>query len=119
MAKKKTLTRTVKKVLDQYAVGTDFGFNKTVVPVNLAGYGNEWLVSRAQAKRLLARVDRFKIVIFDFKDVDRIGQAFADEVFRVFKQQHPEMQLHFINAVPEVQDMIIRALSADGSLGQT
>ncbi len=105
--------RTVKKVFDQYAVGEDFGFNKTVVPVNLARYGNERLVSRSQAKRLLARVDRFKIVIFDFKDVDRIGQAFADEVFRVFKHQHPEVQLHFINAVPDVQEMIIRALSVE------
>jgi uncharacterized protein (DUF1330 family) len=107
--------RTVKKVFDKYTAGEEFGFNKTVVPVNLARYGNERLVSRSQAERLLARVDRFKIVIFDFKDVDRIGQAFADEVFRVFQQQHPEMQLHFINTVPDVQDMIIRALGADSS----
>jgi len=110
--------RTVKKVFDKYTAGEDFGFNKTVVPVNLARYGNERLVSRSQAKRLLARVDRFKIVIFDFQDVDRIGQAFADEVFRVFKQQHPEMQLHFINTVPDVQDMIIRALGSDAAPGQ-
>lgn len=109
--------RTVKRVFDKYSSGADYGFNKTVVPVALARYGNERLVARSQAKRLLARVDRFKIVIFDFKGVDRIGQAFADEVFRVFKLQHPEMQLHFINAMPQVQDMIIRALSTDASSG--
>jgi hypothetical protein len=51
----------------------------------LARYGNESLVSRSQAKRLLARIDRFKIVIFDFEGIEQIGQAFANEVFRVFK----------------------------------
>ena len=105
--------RTVRQVFDKYTAGEDFGFKKTIVPVNLARYGNEMLVSRSQGKRLLARVDRFQIVIFDFENVDRIGQAFADEVFRVFKNKHPEMQLHFINAVPDVQDMIIRALDVN------
>lgn len=46
------------------------------------------LDSRSQAKRLLARVDKFKKVIFDFDDVEPIGQAFADEVFCVFAKQH-------------------------------
>jgi len=76
----------------------------------LAGYGNESLVSRSQAKRLLARIDRFKIVIFDFENVDQIGQAFADEVFRVFKNQHPDIQIYFVKASRSVEDMIIRAL---------
>ena len=108
--------RTVKEVFDRYTAGEDFGFKKTVVPVSLARYGNEMLVSRSQAKRLLARVDRFRIVIFDFEGIDRIGQAFADEVFRVFKNKHPEIQLYFTNTVPDVQDMIVRALdvSDDG-----
>ncbi len=106
-------SRTVRSVFDKYASGNDFGFDKTVVPVAMARYGNELLVSRSQAKRLLARVDRFKIVIFDFSGIDQIGQAFADEVFRVFKSKHPEMQLYFSKATPEVEDMIIRALRSD------
>ncbi len=106
-------SRTAKSVFDKYASGNDYGFDKTVVPVTLAQYGNEFLVSRSQAKRLLARVDRFKIVIFDFSGIDQIGQAFADEVFRVFKNKHPEMQLYFSKATPSVEDMIIRALRSD------
>ncbi|KGO32947.1 MAG: DUF4325 domain-containing protein [Desulfoprunum sp.] len=105
-----TSSRKSKTIFDEYAGGNDYGFDKTVVPVSLAGYGNESLVSRSQAKRLLARIDRFKIVIFDFENVDQIGQAFADEVFRVFKNQHPDIQIYFVKASRSVEDMIIRAL---------
>lgn len=106
-------SRTVKSVFDKYASGNEYGFDKTVVPVTMARYGNELLVSRSQAKRLLARIDRFEIVIFDFSGIDQIGQAFADEVFRVFKSKHPEMQLYFSQATPAVEDMIIRALRSN------
>jgi hypothetical protein len=103
--------RTPKKIFDQYADGEDYGFNKTVVPVNLARYGNDQLVSRSQAKRVLARVELFKIVMFDFKGVDMIGQAFADEIFRVFANRHPEITLHEMNANSAVKRMIERAKS--------
>ncbi len=105
-------TRKIKAIFDEYASDEDAGFDKTVVPVSLARYGNERLVSRSQAKRLLSRVDRFKIVIFDFNDIDQIGQAFADEVFRVFNNRHPDIQLYFIKANPDVENMILRALSS-------
>lgn len=101
--------RTVKKVFDQFTSDDDFGFTKTVVPVRLAQYGDDKLVSRSQAKRLLARIDRFKIVIFDFKEVDSIGQAFADEVFRVFASKHPGIELHEMNVNADVTRMIKRA----------
>ena len=101
--------RTSKKIFDQYSGGDDYGFNKTVVPVNLARYGNENLISRSQAKRLLARVELFKIVVFDFSGVETIGQAFADEIFRVFANQHPDIQLLTIKANSEVKRMITRA----------
>lgn len=87
----------------------NFGFAKTVVPVRLAQYGNEKLVSRSQAKRLLTRVERFKNVIFDFTEVESIGQAFADEVFRVFVRQHPNTNIVPINANDAVVQMIKRA----------
>jgi hypothetical protein len=67
--------------------------SETVVPVNLARYGNENLISRSQAKRLLARLELFKTVLFDFSNVPTIGQAFADEIFRVFAASHPEIEL--------------------------
>ena len=103
-------SRTVQKVFNEYS-DVDAGFNKTVVPVTLAQYEKELLVSRSQAKRVLARVDRFAHVIFDFDKVGSIGQAFADEIFRVFASQHPEVELSAINTFPEVQQMINRAIA--------
>lgn len=103
--------RTAKKIFDKHTIGEDYGFNKTVVPVKLAQYGNDKLVSRSQAKRLLARVELFKFVIFDFKDVDSIGQAFADEIFRVFANEHPEVILTHVHESDEVKQMISRAKS--------
>lgn len=101
--------RTTKKVFDQFTTDDDYGFNKTIVPVKLTKYGDDNLVSRSQAKRLLVRIEKFKTVIFDFRDVDAIGQAFADEVFRVFAIQHPEVELLVIHASSAVRDMISRA----------
>lgn len=103
-------TRTLKEVFDQFSSGPDdYTFAKTIVPVRLARIGDENLVSRSQAKRLLQRVDRFSTVILDFEDVTTIGQAFADEVFRVFANEHPAIELIHIHAVADVQQMIRRA----------
>lgn len=102
-------SRTTKKVFDKFTTDNDYGFTKTVVPVKLTRYGDDNLVSRSQAKRLLARIDRFKVVVFDFSDVSSIGQAFADEVFRVFAKRHPEVEVTEINASTEVKKMISRA----------
>jgi hypothetical protein len=104
--------RTTKEVFDNFS-DDDYGFTKTVVPVRLAQYADEMLVSRSQAKRLLARFDRFKTVALDFQGVETIGQAFADEIFRVFTQEHPDITLVEINANPGVQQMINRARRHD------
>ena len=82
-------SRTAQGVFDMYAKGEDFTFARTVVPVQLMRRGTEQLVSRSQAKRLLARFDRFKVVILDFAGIDSVGPAFADEVFRVFARVAP------------------------------
>jgi hypothetical protein len=101
--------RTTKKVFDEYTQGDDYAFNKTVVPVDLAKYGADELISRSQAKRLLSRVELFKQVVFDFKNVEMIGQAFADQIFRVFANEHPEIRLLPINMSKEVKEMVSRA----------
>jgi uncharacterized protein DUF4325 len=101
--------RSTKKIFDKYTSGDDYGFNKTVVPVRLAQYGEDKLVSRSQAKRVLARVELFKTVIFNFEGVETIGQAFADEIFRVFPQQHPDIKVYSSKENSEVKRMILRA----------
>jgi anti-sigma regulatory factor (Ser/Thr protein kinase) len=95
-------SRVDAEIFKQYTSGEDFGFSKTVVPVRLAQYGEDKLISRSQAKRLLARVDLFRSVWFDFTGVETIGQAFADEIFRVFVRSHPEIEFVPINATPQV-----------------
>lgn len=84
-------------------------------PVKLMTYGDDNLVSRSQARRLLARFDRFKIVILDFSGISSIGQAFADEVFRVFRNKHPEVELIPQHATADVKRMISRAEAHDAS----
>lgn len=102
--------RTLKQVFDEFSSGPDdYSFAKTIVPVRLAQVGHENLVSRSQAKRLMQRVDQFLHVVLDFGGVGTIGQAFADEIFRVFANEHPKVELVAIHAVPEVQQMIRRA----------
>ena len=104
--------RTLLKVFKEYQSNDEeYRFNKTIVPVKLAQYGNENLISRSQAKRVLARIDVFQIVILDFSEVHSIGQAFADEVFRVFTNNHPKIELRYIHANQEIQRMIDRAIN--------
>jgi uncharacterized protein (DUF1330 family) len=102
-------TRSEKEIIDQYSTPGSFEFDKTVVPVKLTTRGGNSLVSRSEAKRLMAQLDVFKVVVLDFKDVDRIGQGFADEVFRVFRRTHPDLQIEFINANADVLQTIKRA----------
>jgi hypothetical protein len=101
-------TRTSKEVFDQFALPEEFSFAKTIVPVRLAQHEGEKLVSRSQAKRLTRRFERFHIVMLDFSGVEEIGQGFADEVFRVFQNAHPEITMAPIRMSAAVSAMISR-----------
>lgn len=103
--------RTMKSVYGEFAEPEEFTFSKTIVPVRLARHEGDKLVSRSQAKRLVSRFEKFKTVVLDFEGVEEIGQAFADEIFRVFAQSHPEVELVTLHASTEVQQMIMRALA--------
>lgn len=83
-------------------------FSKTHIPLILAKYGNEQLLSRSQAKRLLTRFDRFSEILLDFQGVLEIGQAFADEIFRVFANGHTGIRLVALNTTPDIDRMIAR-----------
>jgi anti-sigma regulatory factor (Ser/Thr protein kinase) len=106
--------RTLPEVFDRYAdpETDDYGFSKTHVPLKLAQYSHDDLVSRSQARRVLARFERFKEVFLDFSGIESIGQAFADEIFRVFAADHPAINLVAANANEQVSQMIRRALAA-------
>jgi hypothetical protein len=54
---------------------------------------------------------RFKKVILDFKDVNEIGQAFADELFRVYANAHLQVELAPIHMTEQVERMWLRAVA--------
>ncbi|MCB2189120.1 MAG: DUF4325 domain-containing protein [Deltaproteobacteria bacterium] len=107
--------RIPREVFDRFAMPDEFTFAKTVVPVRLAQYEGEKLVSRSQAKRLYQRFEKFRYVTLDFEGVTEIGQAFADELFRVFTNEHPTVELAATNTTDLVAKMIARA-QAKGSI---
>ena len=96
--------RTSREVFDSFTP-LEEGFVKTMIPMKeMCPLGDP--VARSQARRILRRLDEFREIIFDFCDIDFMGQGFADEVFRVFQNQHPDITLTVINANESVLGMI-------------
>ncbi len=87
---------------------SDYGFDKTEIRVKLytAGGVN---ISRSQARRILHGLEKFRIIMFDFDKVPMIGQAFADEIYRVFHNKYPNIKLQETNTNEAVKFMIERA----------
>jgi anti-sigma regulatory factor (Ser/Thr protein kinase) len=104
--------RLMREVFDAYTDPEEHTFDRTVVPLRLAQYEGEQLVSRSQAKRVANRFERFKRVELDFSGIQDIGQAFADELFRVFANAHPEIVITPLHTEPAVASMIRRAVAA-------
>lgn len=87
---------------------SDHGFDKTEVRIKLYAVGGIH-VSRSQARRVLSGLEKFKVVLLDFDKVPMVGQAFADEVFRVFHQKYPNIKLETENMSEGVKFMVDRA----------
>ena len=102
--------RTTKEIFDEYT-SDDFVFNKTKITVHLAkDYLGHDFVSRSLAKRILMNVEKFKVIVLDFENIDNIGEGFADEVFRVFKNKNPDITIIPVNMNEEIEFMINRAM---------
>jgi anti-sigma regulatory factor (Ser/Thr protein kinase) len=102
--------RSKKKLADLFSKYTDesFKFSKTGVKVKLYHQDVDY-VSRSQARRILTGLEKFKTIELDFKDVKTIGQAFADEVFRIWQAVHKDVKFVIRNANENVMLMIKRA----------
>lgn len=87
---------------------SDYGFDKTEILVKLYTVGGIH-VSRSQARRILAGLEKFRVVLFDYDKVSMVGQAFADEIYRVFHNKHPQIKIEEINMNEAVKFMIERA----------
>lgn len=105
---------SIKEVFDRYAVEQDdYAFRKTHLMVGLAQPNGGSLVSRSVAKRVMARCERFREVALDFRGVDSIGPAFADEIFRVWQRAHPGVTVSTTGTNEAVERMIRRAMAAE------
>lgn len=87
------------------------GFDKTEIKVRLFTIGNIY-ISRSQARRVLSGLEKYRSIVFDFDKVTTVGQAFADEIFRVFRNNHPAIQLEAINMTESVKFMVARAIAS-------
>lgn len=86
----------------------EYGFDKTEIRVKLFTTGGIH-ISRSQARRVLAGLEKFKIILFDYEKVPMVGQAFADEIYRVFQELHPDIRLENENMSEGVRFMVERA----------
>ena len=67
-------------------------------------------ISRSQARRITDRLDAFKEVELDFSNCEIMAQGFADELFRVFLNDNPNVKLIPVNMNKEVEFMYLHAL---------
>lgn len=104
---KRRSKKILKSVFDSYS-SKDYEFDRADLRVRLTA--DHELLSRSQAKRILAGMDKYRKLVFDFAKVSVIGQAFADEIFRVFQKRNPQMEITFSNANEAVTGMILRAI---------
>jgi biotin operon repressor len=92
------------KIFSQYAPEEfDYKFERTRALVKLF---HKNYVSRSEAKRLLHGLDKFKEILLDFKGVTSIGQGFADEIFRIFVNEHPTIKILPVNLRSTLQPVI-------------
>jgi anti-sigma regulatory factor (Ser/Thr protein kinase) len=85
----------------------DYRFDRTRVHVRLY---RDACVSRSEARRMLHGLGQFREVILDFTGVKELGQGFADEVFRVFRTEHPDTAVKTENLSPGLEPVIRHVL---------
>ncbi|RZK99688.1 MAG: DUF4325 domain-containing protein [Rubrivivax sp.] len=104
--------RTLDSVLNAWSADHQgIAFDRTRVPLRLLLSSNTALDSRSQARRAAARLQQFSHARIDFSGVTDIGHSFADELFRVFAGQHPELQLVAENMSPKVANLVHATIS--------
>lgn len=98
--------RQLDRVFKEYSGGS-YEFSKTRVKVKLFKMDTEY-ISRSQARRVVSGLEKFKIIVLDFIDVEVVGQAFADEIFRVWKRRNPAIKIVIEHANENIRFMIDR-----------
>jgi anti-sigma regulatory factor (Ser/Thr protein kinase) len=99
--------RTLDAVLRAHSAdAASCAFERTVVPLSLLDAGGQALATRADAKRVAARLEDFRSAEIDFDGIGEIGHGFADELFRVFSRAHPNLELVPVGMSAQVRAMV-------------
>ena len=71
--------------------------------------GKTSLSSREQAKHLIDRIGSCRRVQVNFAGIKSVGKAFVDELFFVFPQSRPGLDLRICHAAPAVMKAVLAA----------
>lgn len=96
----------LEQIFNEYT--SEHAFDRTRIRVQLFDIGPSF-VSRSEAKRVMRGLERFREVVLDFRGVAMVGQAFADECFRVWPSEHVNTTVRAENANDFAAMMIRRA----------
>ena len=94
--------RTPKEIFAKYE-NEDGDFDKTEIRLKMIFDSDP--ISRSQAKRVCNGLERFRTIILDFDGIEWMGQGFADQLFRVFAAEHPEITISPINMNEDLKKM--------------
>ncbi|AFA49356.1 STAS-like domain-containing protein [Acetobacterium woodii] len=107
----KNSNKETRTIFNQFTT-PDEGFFRTEIKLkNFCEHG--YPVSRSQARRIFDGMNLFKEVTIDFEGVSDLGQAFCHEIFVVFQNKFPDIQIKAINANENVQGMISRIINTE------
>jgi STAS-like domain of unknown function (DUF4325) len=101
--------QTTQAVFAKFTDPEEYTFRNTVFFVSLAAFEAE-LTSRSQAKLIASRFEKFEEVELDFAGVASVGQAFADELVRVWPLAHPKVFVKVAGATESVRHMLKHVL---------
>ena len=79
------------------------------IPVKLARANGEQLNSRIQAQSLVHNIKDLDEIQFDFRQIDLIGPAFADELLRRTKEKNKNISVSWINTTGTINMLMSRA----------
>ena len=96
---------SLQKVMARYTSPETKRLDRTTLRVELFQGGGEF-VSRTEAKAIGASLEGFDVIELDFTGVEQIGQGFADQLFRVWLNDHPTARLVPVNANRAIMAMI-------------
>lgn len=102
--------RDLTKLFQEFTI--DFEFSRSRPVVKLFEFGLSF-VSRSEAKRLLSGMEVFSEVEVDFTGVESVGQAFVDEMLRVWPKLHPGTLVAPTGMNSAVEFMVRRGLGPE------